>query len=253
MKIVVIGGTGLIGSKLVNRLNMSGHTILAAAPGLGINTLTGEGLYDAVKEAEVVVDVSNFPMPEGKAVMDFFQRSTINLVTAEAYAGVKHHIALSIVGADRLPDSIYFMAKVAQEEIIKESGIPYSILRSTQFFELAERIANESTVCDEVHISPAAIQPVAADEVVQALTDIIMGKPLNAITEIAGPVLMPMSEFIRYYMNTTEDWRQLVEDEHAFYFGTELNEQSLVPGEKARLGRIKYEDWFTRQIINETY
>ena len=150
MKIVVIGGTGLIGSKLVNRLNMSGHTILAAAPGLGINTLTGEGLYDAVKEA-------------------------------------------------------------------------------------------------------AAIQPVAADEVVQELTDIIMGKPLNAITEIAGPVLMPMSEFIRYFMNTTEDWRQLVEDEHAFYFGTELNEQSLVPGEKARLGRIKYEDLFTRQIINETY
>jgi uncharacterized protein YbjT (DUF2867 family) len=253
MKIVVIGGTGLIGSKLVYKLAESGNTVISASPSLGINTLTVEGLYEAVKDADVVVDVSNYPISEGNAVLDFFKRSTINLVTAEAYAGVKHHIALSIVGADRLPDSSYFRAKIAQEELIRESGMPYSILRSTQFFELAERIAKEGTICDEVHISPAAIQPIAADEVVSALTDLIFGKPLNATIEIAGPVLMPMFEFIRYYMNSTEDWRQLVEDERALYFGTELNDKSLVPGENARLGKIKYEDWFSRQLVNQSY
>lgn len=253
MKIVIVGGTGLIGSKLVNKLNQSGHTVIAASPSLGINTLTGEGLFEALKDAEVVVDVSNIPTAEGRTVLDFFQRSTLNLVTAEAYAGVKHHIALSIVGADRLSDSAYFRAKIAQEEIIRESGMPYTILRSTQFFELAARIAEEGEICDEVHISPAAIQPVAADEVVSALTDILMGQPLNTTIEVAGPVLMPMFEFIRYYMNATEDWRQLVEDEDAFYFGAALNDQSLVPGENARLGKIKYEDWFNRQLVSQTY
>jgi uncharacterized protein YbjT (DUF2867 family) len=253
MKIVVIGGTGLIGSKLVTSLGLSGHTVIAASPALGIDTITGEGLNEAIKDAEVVVDVSNFPSSQGKTVSDFFQRSTINLVTAEAYAGVKHHIALSIVGADRLPDSFYFRAKIAQEEIIKESGIPYTILRSTQFFELAERIAEAGTICDEVHISPAAIQPIAADEVVMALADLVTAKPSNSTIEVAGPVTMPMFEFIRYYMNSTEDWRQLVEDERALYFGTELNDQSLVPGENAKLGKIKYEDWFSKQLVNQNY
>lgn len=249
MKIVVIGGTGLIGSKLVSKLSQLDHTVIPASPASGIDTITGEGLNGALNGADVVVDVSNSPSFEDKAVLDFFQRSTMNLLTAGAYAGVKHHIAMSVVGSDRLPDSGYLRAKIAQEDLIKESGIPYSILRSTQFFEFAGRIAQSGTIGEEVHISPAAFQPIVSDEVVSALADIVLGTPLNGTIEVAGPVRMPMSEFIRYYLDTTEDSRQLVPDVHALYFGAELNDESLVPGENPRLGKIKFEDWFSNQLV----
>jgi uncharacterized protein YbjT (DUF2867 family) len=251
MKIIVIGGSGLIGSKLVDKLSRFDHTVISASRQSGINTITGAGLNEIMEDAEVVVDVINARSMEGRAVLDFFRRSTINLLSAEAYAGVKHHIALSIVGTDRLPDSSYFQAKLAQEELIKLSGIPYSILRSTQFYELAGRIAQAGTIGDEVFISPVAFQPVAAEEVVEVLTDISLGSPLNATSEIAGPVQMPMYEFIRYYLTNTEDPRQLVMDTHARYFGTELTDESLVPGINPRLGKIKYEDWFTYQLVHQ--
>ena len=249
MKIVIIGGTGLIGSKLVNKLRQPGHIVIAASPESGVNTITGEGLSEALKDADVVVDVSNSPSFEDKAVMDFFQRSTTNLLSAAAYEKMKHYVALSIVGADRLPGSGYLRAKIKQEELIKVSGVPYSILRSTQFFEFAGRIAKEGTIGNEVHISTGAIQPIASDETVAALADIVIDQPLYAIVEVGGPVRMPMSEFIRYYLNATEDPRQLVADEHAHYFGVELNDTSLVTDDNARLGKIKYEEWLSSQLV----
>lgn len=248
MKIVVIGGSGLIGTKLVNRLRQLGHNTIAAAPNSGVNTLTGEGLTEVLQDADTIVDVSNAPSSEDQAALDFFQKSTRNLLDAAIYAPVKHYIALSVVGADRLPDSGYMRAKVNQEELIKTSHIPYTILRSTPFFELAGRIASAGTIAHQVHISPAAIQPVAADEVVTALIDIVLDAPLNAIVEIAGPVCMPLYELIRYYLNETEDSRQLVEDQYALYFGAELHDDSLIPAVNARLGEIKYEDWFQAQL-----
>ncbi|MES1217815.1 MAG: SDR family oxidoreductase [Bacteroidota bacterium] len=251
MKIVVIGGTGLIGSKLVSKLRQLAHTVISASPESGVNSITGEGLNEALKDADVVVDVSNSPSFEDKAVMDFFQRSTMNLLTAATYAKVKHYIALSIVGTDRLPGSGYLRAKFAQEELIRESGIPYSILRSTQFFEFAARIAKEGTIGNEVHISTGIIQPIASDETVAALTDVVINQPLNATVEVGGPVRMPMFEFIRYYLTETEDSRQLIADEHALYFGVELNETSLITGDDARLGKIKYEDWFRTQLVSK--
>ena len=248
MKIVVIGGTGLIGSKLVDRLRQLDHNVIAASPASGINTITGEGLDEVLKEADIVVDVSNSPSFEDKAVMDFFRKSTMNLIAAARTAKVKSYIALSVVGTDRLPESGYLAAKFAQEELIREGGIPYTILRSTQFFEFASRIAQSGTTGNEVHISTGSIQPIAADETVAALTDVVVNQPLNAIVEVGGPERMPMSEFIRYFLDATEDSRQLVPDEHALYFGVELNETSLVTGENARLGKIKYEDWFSMQL-----
>lgn len=251
MKIVVIGGTGLIGSKLVNKLRQLGHTAIAASPESGINTITGQGLNEVLQQADTVVDVSNSPSFEDKPVMEFFQKSTTNLLTAATYAGVKHYVAMSVVGSDRIPESGYLRAKLAQEELIKVSGIPYSILRSTQFFEFAARIAKEATVGQEVHIPPAAFQPIAADDVVATLADIVVGSPLNATVEVAGPVRMPMTEFVRYYLDATEDSKQLIADEHARYFGAELNDQSLVPGENPRLGKIKFEDWFSTQLVKQ--
>ena len=253
MKIVVIGGTGLIGSKLVNKLSQLNHTVIPASPASGINTITGEGLNEALKGADVVVDVSNSPSFEDKAVLEFFQKSTSNLLTAEAYGGIKHHVAMSVVGADRLPKSGYLRAKMAQEELIKLSGIPYTIFRSTQFFEFANRIAQEGTIGQEVHISTAEFQPIATDEVVAALADVVVGAPKNAIVEVAGPVRMPMSEFIQYYLSATEDSRRLVPDEHALYFGTELTDESLVPGKNPRLGKIKFEDWLSTQLVKEQH
>jgi len=250
MKIIVIGGTGLIGSNLVNKLRHLGHTVIAGSPASGINTITGEGLLEALEDADVVVDVSNSPSFEDNAVMEFFQTSTGNLLKAEAYANVKHHVALSIVGAERLPASGYLRAKIRQEDLIKSSGIPYSILRSTQFFEFAPGIAKSATIGQEVHISTGAIQPIASEETVDALLDVVVSAPLNNTVEVAGPVRMPMSEFIRYYLDSTEDPRQLVEDAHAVYFGTELNDDSLVPLNKSRLGKIKYEDWFSKQLVS---
>ena len=249
MKIVVIGGTGLIGSKLVNKLRQFDHTVIAASPNSGVNTITGEGLGEALKDATIVVDVSNSPSFEDNAVLEFFQQSTSNLLTAETCAGVMYHVAVSVVGADRLPGSGYLRAKLAQEELIKKSGIPYTILRSTQFFEFAAGIANSATINGEVHISTGAVQPIASDEVVKALTDVVIDGPLNKTVEVAGPVPMPMSEFIRYYLAATEDSRQLVADKHSRYFGTELNEE-LLPGKNARLGKIKYEDWFRTQLVS---
>ena len=248
MKITVIGGTGLIGSKLVNTLRQLDHIVVPASPDSGVNTITGEGLPEAVKDADVVVDVSNSPSFEDKAVMDFFHRSTMNLLEAAAYAKVKHYVALSVVGSDRLPGSGYLRAKIKQEELIKLSGIPYSILRSTQFFEFAGRIAKDGTVGNEVHITTGAIQPIASEETVAALADVVINQPLNAIVEVGGPVRMPMSEFIRYYLTATEDPRQLVPDEHSLYFGVEINDTALVPDENARRGKIKYEDWFSKQM-----
>jgi uncharacterized protein YbjT (DUF2867 family) len=251
MRIVVIGGTGHIGSQLVKRLLNLDHMAIPASPNTGVNTLTGEGLKEVMKDTDVVIDVSNSPSFEDDAVMDFFQRSTMNLLHEEEYAGVKHHIILSVVGTDRLPESGYLRAKNMQEELIRLSGIPYSILRSTQFFEFAGRIAEGGTTGEEVHISPAAFQPIASEETVAALADLAVGPPLNTFIEIAGPVVMPMSEFIRYYLDKTEDSRRLIEDPHARYFGTELNDQSLVPGENRRLGKIKYEDWFRAQLVSK--
>jgi uncharacterized protein YbjT (DUF2867 family) len=249
MKITVIGGSGLIGSKLVNLLGPLGHTVISASPNSGINSLTGEGLKEAMRGADVVVDVSNSPSFETDAVMEFFQKSTMNLLTAAIYANVKHYVALSVVGSERLPDSGYLRAKVAQEELIRVSGIPYTILRSTQFFEFAGRIAQAGVVGDEIHVSPAAFQPIAADEVVIALSDVVTAPAVNGIVEVGGPVRMPMSEFIRYYLDATEDSRQLIVDEHTPYFGAELNDEALVPGENARLGKIKFEDWFHTQTV----
>ena len=249
MKIVVIGGSGLIGSKLVNKLRQLDHNVIAASPDTGVNTITGEGLNEALKEAAVVVDVSNSPSFEDKAVMDFFQGSTTNLLTAATYAQVKHYVALSIVGADRLPGSGYLRAKLRQEELIKSSGLPYTILRSTQFFEFAGRIAKEGTIGNEVHISTGAIQPISSDETVAALFDVVIGPAQNATVEVGGPESMPMSEFIRYYLDATEDSRQLIPDEHARYFGVELDDTSLVTGRNARIGKTKYEDWFTSQLV----
>jgi uncharacterized protein YbjT (DUF2867 family) len=251
MKIVVIGGSGLIGSKLVHRLIGTDHTIISASPTSGINTITREGLHEVMKDTDVVVDVSNAPSLQSKVVLDFFRRSTMNLLTAALYAGVKHHIVLSVVGANRLPASSYMRAKLAQEEMIMDSGIPYSILRSTQFFELAERIAAAGTIGEEVHISSAAFQPVAADEAVNVLAEMVTAAALNNSIEVAGPVLMPMYEFIRFYMDATEDPRQLIGDEHALYLGTELNDDSLLPGENPRLGKIKYEDWFKAHLVEQ--
>lgn len=251
MKIVVIGGTGLIGSRLVDKLRQLNHAVISATPDSGINTITGEGLDEAFKNTDVVVDVSNSPSLEDKAALDFFQTSTLNILAAELDADVKHHIALSVVGAERLTDSGYMRAKVAQEGLIKESGMPFTILRSTQFFELAGRIAQAGTIDNQVHISQAAIQPVAAEDVVAMLTELATGAPLNATTEIGGPACMPMYELIRYYLNETEDSRQLVEDEDARYFGAALHFDSLIPDGNARIGKIRYENWFHTQLLEK--
>jgi len=251
MKIVVIGGSGLIGSKLVDKLRQLDHTVVSASPDSGINTVTGEGLDEALRSTDIVVDVSSAPSFEDIAVMDFFRESTLNQLSADIYADVKHHVVLSVVGADRLPESGYLRAKVAQEDLIKASGVPYTILRSTQFIEFADRIARAGTIGEQVHISPAAFQPIASGEVVSALTDIVLGAPMNTTVEVAGPVCMPMYEFVRYYLNEMEDSHQLVEDEHARYFGAELTDESLVPGDEARLGKIKYETWFHAQLVEQ--
>jgi uncharacterized protein YbjT (DUF2867 family) len=249
MKIVVIGGSGLIGSKLVTKLLQLNHLVIAASPASGVNTITREGLDEALKDADVVVDVSNSPSFEDKTVMDFFKQSTMNLLRAAEYAHIKHYVALSIVGADLLPESGYLRAKSAQEELIRMSGIPYTILRSTQFFEFAGRIAQEGTTGNEVHISMGTIQPIASDETVAALADIVISQPLNNTVEVGGPERMQMSEFIRFYLAATEDPRQLISDGHARYFGVELNDNSLATGEDARLGKIKYPDWLKSQLV----
>jgi len=246
MKIVVIGGTGLIGTKLVNNLRERGHEVLAASPKSGVNTFTGEGLAEALTGTQVVVDVANAPSWEDKAVMEFFQTAGRNLLAAEKAAGVGHHVALSIVGADRLPASGYLRAKVAQENLIKASGIPFTIVRSTQFFEFAKGIVQSATEGQTVRLSPALFQPIAADDVAVALTGLALAKPLNDTIEIAGPEPIRIDEFARRFLSTTRDPRKVTTDVHAQYFGTELNDQSLTPGKNARLAPTRYDEWLSR-------
>lgn len=243
MKIVVIGGTGLIGSKLVTKLRAQGHEAVAASPNSGVNTLTGEGLTGVLADASVVVDVSNSPSFEPAAVLKFFETSTRNLLTYEAEAGVGHHVALSIVGSERLPENGYFRAKVAQEKLIKESSIPYSIVHSTQFFEFVKGIADDATSGSVVHIAPVAFQPIAGDDVASALARVAVGTPLNGTIEIAGPERTRFDEFIRRGLSARHDPREVIADTHARYFGSELSETSLVPGDHAQLGETRFEDW----------
>lgn len=246
MKIVVIGGTGLIGTKLVNNLRERDHEVVAASPSSGVNTFTGEGLAEALTGAQVVVDVANAPSWEDKAVMEFFQTAGRNLLAAEATAGVRHHVALSIVGADRLPASGYLRAKVAQENLIKASGVPFTIVRSTQFFEFAKGIVESATEGQTVRLSPALFQPIAADDVAAALTGLALVEPSNNTIEIAGPEPIRMDEFARRFLSATRDPRKVTTDVHALYYGTELNDQSLTPGDNARLGPTRFADWLSR-------
>jgi uncharacterized protein YbjT (DUF2867 family) len=246
MKIVVIGGTGLIGSKLVEKLRQMGHEVIAASPASSVNTITGEGLAEALRGAQVVVDVANSPSFEDKAVLEFFQTSGRNLLAAEAVAGVAHHIALSVVGADRLPESGYLRAKVAQEDLIKASGIPYTILRSTQFFEFIGRIADSAAEGDVIRLSPALLQPIASEDAVAALADLAIGPPVNGIVEVAGPDKYPLDKFARKVLSARGDKRQVIADVHARYFGTELDDRSLTPGDHAGCGATGFDDWLNR-------
>ncbi|TFW38590.1 SDR family oxidoreductase [Pseudomonas putida] len=246
MKIVVIGGTGLIGSKLIKSLSERGHEAVAAAPSTGVNSITREGLAAAMDGADVVVDVANAPSWEDQAVLEFFQTSTRNLLAAEAAAGVRHHVALSIVGCERLPENGYFRAKVAQEALIKSSAIPYTLLRATQFFEFVGGIAQAATVGDEVRLSPALIQPMASVDVAAALVDVALAAPVNGTLEVAGPEALPLDELVRRFLRLTGDARKVVPDVHARYFGAELDDQSLTPGSAVRLGRTRFEDWLAR-------
>ena len=243
MKIVVIGGTGLIGSKLVTKLGEHGHQAVAASPNTGVNTLTGEGLADVLAGASVVVDVSNSPSFEDAAVLEFFQTSTRNLLAAEAKAGVGHHLALSVVGTERLPDSGYLRAKVAQERLIESSSIPYSLVHATQFFEFVPSIADAATEGGTVRMAPVLFQPVAGDDVAQVVGRTATAAPLNGRVDLAGPEHYRMDEFFRKALAERNDPREVVTDEHARYFGTELREGSLVPAGEAILGEIRYADW----------
>ncbi|QKC85609.1 SDR family oxidoreductase [Mesorhizobium sp. NZP2077] len=245
MKIVVIGGTGLIGSKTVERLRKKGHDVLAASPNGGVNTITGEGLAGALAGAQVVIDLANSPSFEDKAVLEFFETSGQNLLAAEKAAGVKHHVALSIVGAERLPDSGYMRAKMAQERLIRGSGIPYTIVHSTQFFEFLGGIAQSGTVGDVTTVSSAYFQPIASDDVSDIMTDVALSPPANGVVEIAGPEPIRMSELVARFLKATNDPRKVNADPRARYFGTELDDRSLVPTDHPRIGKTRFEDWFS--------
>ncbi|MET1026335.1 MAG: SDR family oxidoreductase [Dongiaceae bacterium] len=248
MKIVVIGGTGLIGSKVVSNLREKGHEAVAASPNTGVNTLTGEGLADVLAGAKVVIDVANSPSFEDAAVMAFFQTAGRNLLAAEATAGVRHHVALSVVGADRLPESGYMRAKVAQEELIKKSGIPYTIIRSTQFFEFVGGIAESSTDGQTVRLSPAYLQPVASNDVAALVARTATVAPLNGTIELGGPERINLDELVRRYLNAKHDPRKVVADVHARYFGTELNDKSLTPGDNPHLGSMPFDSWLQQSL-----
>jgi uncharacterized protein YbjT (DUF2867 family) len=246
MKIVVIGGTGLIGSKLVNKLREHGHEAVAAAPNTGVNTVTGEGLAGVLKGASVVVDVSNSPSWEDAAVLKFFETSTRNLLTYEAAAGVGHHVALSVVGTDRLAESGYFRAKIAQEKMIKASSIPYSIVHATQFFEFLKGLADIFVVSEKVHLPPVFFQPMAADDVASAVGRIAVGSPLNGIVEIAGPEQFRMDELVRRRLAALKDPREVIADPKALYSGAKISEKTLLPGNNAQLGETRFETWLTQ-------
>ena len=248
MKIVVIGGSGLIGKKLVKNLREQGHEAVAAAPSSGVNTLTGEGLAEALTGAQVVVDVANSPSFEDKAVLEFFETSGRNLLAAEATAGVRHHVALSVVGTDRLLASGYFRAKMAQENLIKASPIPYTIVRATQFFEFVGGIAQSATDGQTIRLSSALLQPIASDDVAAVMADVAVKEPVNGMVELAGPQLIPLDELVRKFLLATGDARKVTTDVHALYFGIELNDQSLTPGDNPRIGPTRFEDWLSRSV-----
>ena len=249
MKLVIIGGTGLIGSKLVAGLRAQGHDAVPASPDTGVNTLTGEGLAEALQGASVVIDVSNSPSFEAKAVMEFFTTSTRNLLSAAALAEVTHYVALSVVGTERIPDSPYLQAKNAQETLIKKSGLPYSIVHATQFFEFVKRIADDATDGTTVRLPPVLIQPMAADDVAKAVGRIAVGAPLNATIDIAGPQQFRFDELIREGLRARNDTREVVVDPHARYFGAELGERSLIPAGDARLGELHFQDWLNQPAM----
>jgi len=246
MKIVVIGGTGLIGSKLVNKVREQGHEAAAAAPNTGVNTITGEGLAEVLKGASVVVDVSNSPSWDDAAVLKFFETSTRNLLSYEATAGVGHHVALSVVGTDQLSESGYFRAKIAQEKLIKESPIPYTIVHATQFFEFLKGLADISMVGDKVHLPPVLFQPMAADDVATAVGRIAVGPPVNGTVEIGGPEQFRLDELVRRRLATLKDHREVIADPKALYSGAKVSERTLLPGNNARLGETRFETWLTQ-------
>ena len=246
MKIIVIGGTGLIGSRVVEKLGAHGHQAVPASPNSGVNTLTGEGLAEVLKGASVVVDVSNSPSWEDAAVLKFFETSTRNLLTYEAAAGVRHHVALSVVGTDRLAESGYFRAKIAQEKLIKESSIPYTIVHATQFFEFLKGLADFSFDGDKVHLPPVLFQPMAADDVARGVSRIAVGPPVNGIVEIGGPEQFRLDELVRRRLATLEDPREVIADAHARYAGAEVGERTLLPGKDARLGEMRFDTWLTQ-------
>jgi len=244
MKIVIIGGSGLIGSKLVSVLRARGHEVIAASPDSGVNTLTGEGLGDALRGAQVVVDVANSPSFEDQAVLEFFQTSGRNLLAAEAVAGVKHHVALSVVGTDRLAESGYFRGKIVQEKLIRESGIPYTIVHSTQFLEFLGGIAQSATEGQKVRLSPAFVQPIASHDVAAAMADYTLGEPVNGVVEIAGPERVRLADLVQRFLIRTKDSRTVVQDPQARYFGARLQDDTLVPGDNPRIGALDFDAWF---------
>ena len=246
MKIVVIGGSGLIGKKVVMNLRQHGHEVVAASPSSGVNTVTGEGLAQALAGAQVVVDVSNAPNWEDNAVLAFFETSGRNLLAAEAAAGVRHHVALSVVGTDRLLGSGYFRAKLAQEKLIKASPIPYTIVRATQFFEFVGAIAQLATEGQKVRLPPVLMQPIAADDVAAALADVALAAPLNGTVEVAGPEPILQDDLVRRFLKATGDARAVIADPKALYYGLAVNDQSLTPGDHPRLGPTRFADWLSR-------
>jgi uncharacterized protein YbjT (DUF2867 family) len=245
-KVVVIGGTGLIGSKLVNKLRGQGHEAVAAAPNTGVNTLTGEGLAEVLKGAAVVVDVSNSPSFEDAAVLNFFETSTRNLLSYEAAAGVRHHVALSVVGTERLAESGYFRAKIAQEKLIRESSIPYTIVHATQFFEFLKGLADISVVDGKVHLPPVLFQPMAAEDVAGEVAKIAVSAPVNGIVEIGGPEQYRIDDLVRRRLAALKDPREVIADPNALYSGAKLSERTLVPDNNARLGEMRFETWLTQ-------
>ena len=245
MKIVVVGGTGLIGSKVVEKLRQRGHEVIAAAPNTGVNTITGEGLAEALDGAQVVVDVANSPSIEDQDAMDFFQTAGKNLTAAEESAGVSHHVALSVVGTDRLQDSGYFRAKLAQENLIESSPIPYTLVHATQFFEFIRSISDSSTEGNTVRVPPVQFQPIAADDVASAVAEAAIGEPVNGMIEIAGPEVFTMDESVRKVLEHDHDPREVIADPNAKYFGVKVAEKALVPGPDPHLGSTRLDWWIT--------
>jgi uncharacterized protein YbjT (DUF2867 family) len=250
MKIVIIGGSGLIGSKVVRKLTEQGNEAVPASPNTGVNTLTGDGLAEVLKGADVVVDVSNSPSFEDTAVLNFFRTSTTNLLQAEAAARVGHHVALSVVGTDRLSESGYMRAKIAQEKLIEQSSIAYSIIHATQFFEFLKGIADAATDGDTVRLAPVLIQPMAAEDVATAVARVAVGAPVNGMAEVGGPEQFRLDELVRRYLGARDDPRSVIADPKARYYGAELGERTLVPDSNATIGETRFEDWLSRQLVS---